>query len=100
MVRVMRDNEFSPIGKAAVMIGLIFAAVAAVANIAAGEPQHPLAFFAVLAGFILFLTAKLSVIARKRWISFGTTLMSPGMANAYRLGYWLMIAGTLATFVR
>jgi hypothetical protein len=50
-----------------------------------------------IVGLLLFLTAKISVI-RKRKISFGTGLMSEGMANLYRVGYWLMIVGILVTF--
>lgn len=96
---MMRENEFSPIGKVATMIGLAVVTGIALVNIGHGAPQHPWACSAVLIGFVLFLTAKLSVVARKRWVSFGSGLMSPGMADAYRLGYWLMIAGTIVTFV-
>jgi hypothetical protein len=52
----------------------------------------------VLLGFGLFSLAKLSVILHRQRISFGTRSMSARMANAYRLGYWLMVCGTLATF--
>jgi hypothetical protein len=52
----------------------------------------------VLLGFGLFSLAKLSVILHRQRISFGTRSMSARMANAYRLGYWLMACGMLVTF--
>ena len=96
---VMKENELSPFGKLVVGIGIIAAAGAVVLNIFRGEPQNPFAFAIVGVGFILFSTAKLSVVRRKRWISFGTKLMSPAMVNAYRVGYWLMVVGILVTFL-
>jgi hypothetical protein len=96
---IMKENEFSPFGKAVVVVGIVAAAVAALINIFRGEPQNPFAFGIIGVGFVLFLIAKLSVVTRKQWISFGTKLMSPGMANAYRVGYWLIVVGILATFL-
>jgi hypothetical protein len=42
-------------------------------------------------GFGLFATAKLSVIRRGKFISFGTKEMTPVNRLLYRLGYLLMI---------
>jgi len=52
----------------------------------------------MLVGFVLFAVAKTSVVAQQRWITFGTRTMSENMANVYRIGYWLMAVGILATF--
>jgi hypothetical protein len=96
---MMRENGPSPVGKLVVTVGILVAMIAALTNILRGEPQNPLAFGITAVGFVLFLIAKLSVVRQRQWISFGTKLMSPGMANAYRVGYWLIIVGILATFV-
>ena len=98
-VPVMKENQLSPIGKVIVVIGIVGLALVAGMNIARGDPQRPMAFAITLLGFVLFLAAKLSVVRRRGWISFGTDLMSPGMADAYRVGYWLMGIGILATFL-
>jgi hypothetical protein len=52
-----------------------------------------------LLGLLLFVMAKLSVIRGKALITFGSWAMTPDSANLYRLGYWLMIVGTLLTFL-
>ena len=68
-------------------------------NIAQGEVPHPAAFFVVIVGIVLFLVAKISVISRKKRVSFGPSHMTENMANAYRVGYWLMVVGILFTFL-
>ena len=45
------------------------------------------------------MVSKLAVILYRERISFGTRLMTTPMANMYRLGYWLMVVGILATFL-
>jgi hypothetical protein len=95
---VMRENAVSPIGKALTVACVIACAALAAANIWRGEVPRPWLFSVALFGCLLFVVAKASIISPKRWISFGTSGMSPGMANAYRAGYWLMCVGTLATF--
>ena len=65
---------------------------------ARGEVRNPAAFGVALVGFALFSIAKLSVILRHRFVSFGSKPMTEGMANLYRAGYWLMIVGIPATF--
>jgi uncharacterized protein YjeT (DUF2065 family) len=95
---IMKENEFSPVGKAASLALVAFLLVAAAVNIARHEVPHPMAFVIVALGFVLFLAGKLSVVLRKKWVSFGTGLMSENMANLYRVGYWLMLVGVLATF--
>ena len=96
---MQRCSAFSPVGKVASLILVAFLVVAAVINITRGEVPHPWSFVIVIVGFILFLAAKLSVILSRKWISFGTRLMTTRMANVYRVGYWLMVVGVLATFV-
>ncbi len=96
---MMRENELSLFGKVAIVLLVVWMTVGAALNIARGEVRHPVAFFVVLVGFILFLVAKLSVISRKKRISFGTSKMTENTANAYRVGYWLMIVGILFTFI-
>ena len=96
---MFRENEFSLLGKSAFVLLIGWIAVDATINIARGEVQHPAAFFVVLVGLGLFLVAKLSVISRKQRFSFGTSRMTENMANAYRVGYWLMVVGILFTFL-
>ncbi len=94
----MRENEFSIVGKTAVMIGFIWLSVAAAANVIQGNVPYPQAFAITLVGFVLFLCAKLSLLRQGRLVSFGPGLMSPAMKNIYRGGYWVMIVGAMATF--
>jgi len=94
----MRENELSVFSKVGVIVLVALAFAAAFVNIANGVVVNPRAFWIVVAGLVLFLIGKGSVIARGRWISFGTGLMSENMANLYRLGYWLMAVGILVTF--
>jgi len=98
-IPIMKENELSPFGKALAAIGGLALGVVALVNISIGEVSHPFAFSIVAIGFLLFLMAKLSVVMRRRWISFGPSLMTPGMADAYRVGYWLMVAGIVASFI-
>ena len=83
-----------------IVIWLTLAAlgIGAIVNIYYGNVTNPKAFLVVLVGFILFAISKLSVILKNKKISFGTKPMYENMANLYRLGYWLMIVGLLATF--
>lgn len=93
------DEEFTPIGRWATYLLVVVLAVGAVTNIFRGEVPHPYALVFVLFGFMLFLVAKLSVVGWKKWVSFGTTPMSAGMADLYRVGYWFMVVGILGTFI-
>jgi len=94
----MRENELSLFSKVAITALVALGFVGAILNIANGRVAHPRAFWIVIAGLVLFLIGKRSVIAQGRWVSFGTWPMSETMANAYRLGYWLMAVGILVTF--
>ena len=94
----MYENQFSPIGQTATALLVVVVAMMAVVNIGRGEVPHPYAFVVVLFGFALFMIAKLSVVGWKKWVSFGPGLMSPNMADLYRVGYWFMAVGILATF--
>ena len=96
---IMHENEMSPLGKGATSFLVAMLAIGAVVNIVRGEVAHPYAFVIVLFGFALFMLAKLSVVGWKKWVSFGTLLMSPAMADLYRVGYWFMVVGILLTFV-
>ena len=95
----MKENQLSLVGKGLIVIFTAVLIAAALLNIWRGDASHPNFFVIAIVGFLLFLVAKLSVIARHRWVSFGTRFMSPAMANAYRVGYWLMFVGVLATFL-
>jgi hypothetical protein len=95
---MLRENELSPLGKTAIVLLLVAVALSAAANVGSGHVPHPYAFAIVLFGFTLFLIAKLSVVGWKKWISIGTGLMSANMADLYRVGYWFMAVGVLATF--
>lgn len=95
----MKEHEFSVIGKVAVVLLLVLGLVVpAVQRLARGEVQHPWALPLVLIGFLFFAIAKLSVVCRTQWISFGSRRMTDNMANLYRLGNWLMVVGILLTF--
>ena len=94
----MRENELSLFSKVGITILVTLGFLAATLNIVKGSVAHPRAFWIVLAGLVLFIIGKMSVIARGRWVSFGTWPMSESMANVYRLGYWLMAVGILVTF--
>lgn len=94
----MRENEFSIIGKGAVVIGLAMLVTLVCRNLFAGQVPNPSAFAITLAGFAFFLVAKLSVVRRGHLVTFGPGLMSPGMKNAYRSGWWLMVVGIMVTF--
>jgi hypothetical protein len=96
----MTENEFTLSSKTAIVLLVLWIVIGAALNIQRGEVRHPLAFVAVIVGFVLFAATKLCVIAGGKRISFGTSRMTEGMANAYRVGYWLMIVGTLVTFFR
>ncbi len=96
---IMRENEIGPLGRflVYVLIGLAF--LSAIYNLATGHVVSPMAFLIVFGGFVLFGVAKLSVILRKKWISFGSRRMTETMGNIYRLGYWFMVVGLLAMFL-
>lgn len=91
-------EELTPLGKAATVLLLIGCVISALHHLSTGNVPTPGAFLVTVVGFLLFSAAKLSVIARGRWVSFGTAAMSASFANAYRLGYWLMVFGLVATF--
>lgn len=98
-IPIMKENQLSIVGKGLVIICVVVFAAAAFVNVLQGEATHPGLLVIAIAGLVLFLAAKVSVIGRRHWISFGTKFMSPAMANAYRAGYWLMFVGALATFL-
>lgn len=94
---VMKENKPSKFGRVFFYLLFLLWVASAVVNINRGHVNHPEAFGIAIVGFLLFLTAKISMIRRKK-ISFGTRLMSEGMVNFYRIGYWLMVVGILVTF--
>jgi predicted branched-subunit amino acid permease len=95
--RVMKENNPSKFGRLMFYLLFLIWVASVVINIKRGHVNHPGAFGLAIVGLFLFLTAKITVIRRKE-ISFGTSLMSEGMANLYRVGYWLMVVGILVTF--
>ena len=94
----MRENGLTAFSKRVITVGIGLMFVEALANIGAGVVHDPRAFVIVLMGLASFLVAKATVIAQGTWISFGTRRMSENAANLYRLGYWLMAVGIMATF--
>ena len=94
---IMKENQPGKLGKVLFSVLFFIWVVSAVVNIKRGHVNHPAAFGVAIIGLFLFLVAKISAIRKKR-ISFGTGNMSEGMANLYRLGYWLMVIGALITF--
>ena len=97
-VPLMKENQPSNFLKIISWLTLAALAIGVLLNIYYGNVTHPTAFIVVVAGFILFAIGKLSVIIKKKKISLGPKLMTENMANLYRMGYWLMIVGLLATF--
>jgi hypothetical protein len=96
--QMMRENELSIVGKVPVSLIVVAVSVGAAIRLGRGEVRHPELLWIVALGLILFLVAKLSVILRGKWISFGSRPMTEAMGNTYRIGYWLMIVGILFMF--
>jgi uncharacterized membrane protein YidH (DUF202 family) len=69
------------------------------ARVARHAPLGVLAGTGVLigCGFCLFALAKASLLREERWVSFGTAHMTRRHRIGYRIGYALMIAGTVVT---
>jgi FtsH-binding integral membrane protein len=95
---MFRENELSVFSKVAISIIISLAACSAVVNIYRGVVPSPPYFVVTLAGMVLVFFAKFSVIYKCFIFSFGADRMSGGMANIYRVGYWLMVVGILCTF--
>jgi len=70
---VMKENKLSNYGRLMFYLLLLFWVASAVINIQRGYVNHPGAFGIAIVGLLLFLTAKISVIRRKK-ISFATSL--------------------------
>lgn len=98
-MKMMQENTFSPFGKFATIILFALLCVIAIGNIIKGHVPTPYAFYIVIAGFCLFASAKIVNMKKGKLLSFGTKNMSENVANTYRVGYWLMIAGLIITFV-
>ena len=96
---MFRENEFSIFGKTAIYILLIIIAISSAFNIIKGVAPNPYFFLIVAIGFSLLLVAKISVLAEGVKFSFGTEKMSNLNSNLYRFGYWLMVVGTIFTFI-
>ncbi len=98
--KAFTENEFSRPTKFALTLLVILPTIAiTIHHIFTGEVKNPYAFFITLLGFILFSVSKVSVILKKKWITFGTKQLTENMANLYRIGYWLMVVGIILTFV-
>jgi len=93
------ENEFSRFGKALVTLFIVLPVlILTAANISSGRVSAPYAFATCVAGFGLFLSAKICLFRKGIFISFGTRHMSVRAANLYRLGYWMMLMGLIAAF--
>ena len=101
--KLLKENELSKPAKiivgGAILILLAFAATAVVQNAAHGMIKRPWAFAIVLIGFGCFLFPKVSVVRKKKLVSFGTRIMNEDQANFYRVGYYLMGLGLILTFL-
>lgn len=97
-VPLMKENEFSMVGKFSTLLLCLIFAGTAIINISRQNVPNPYAFFVMIFGFILFMIAKLSNVKKNNLISLGTFNMSANMSNLYRLGYWFMVVGLLLTF--
>ena len=95
---MLNENMPSKLTQLLIYSAVLIIAYLAITNIFQGNVHHPKSFFIVIAGFILFLVAKASLILKGKPISFGSKQMTAAMANTYRIGYWLMCIGTIGTF--
>jgi len=95
---IFKENQLSWFSQGAIYVLISALCALCVLNIINGEAPNPYYFVIVISGFSLFVIAKYSVISKGIQFSFGTETMSPMMANLYRLGYWLMMVGTVFTF--
>jgi hypothetical protein len=99
--RAFTENELSIFAKTAMVFLLIIPVFfITFENIIRGEVYHPYTFAICLIGFALFLTSKISLFINGNWIQFGTKDLTENMGNLYRLGYWLMMVGSIITFTR
>ena len=99
-IPIMKEHDFSRFGKGLVLLFFVVPAVGVtIFNILQGNVLHPRAFGIVGIGFVLFATAKMSVIGQGKLTTFGSRPMTDGMSNLYRAGYWLIIVGCLMTFL-
>jgi hypothetical protein len=97
-IPVMKENRITKVSRVIIWLFILMLSYLSILNVIQGTIIRPWAFLIVFFGFMLFALGKLSVILKKKKISFGSKLMSENMANIYRLGYWFMIFGLLATF--
>ncbi len=96
---VMKENELSIFAQIlVVVVWIIPLFILTLINIANREVKHPGFAWLVVLGFVFFLVGKLSVITRKKLVSFGPRLMNENMANVYRVGYFFMILGIMLIF--
>lgn len=52
-----------------------------------------------IVGFVLFFRAKISILKKGNWITFGTKEMTPEMKKSYYLGYLIMIGATVVSLI-
>ncbi|MBI5589569.1 MAG: hypothetical protein HY881_03705 [Deltaproteobacteria bacterium] len=97
--KAFTENEFSPFGKAVVIILLVVSTVyISIHNIIKGSVANPYAFTICLLGFLLFLISKVSQFSKRALVGFGTSHLTENTANFYSIGYWLMAVGLILTF--
>jgi len=92
--KVLGENKFSK----AFEILFVLQAVPLIYFHAKNAQVSPVGFIVILLGFILFLIAKISVIKKQHYFTFGCDNMSKAMMISYFFGYALMIIGYLVTF--
>ena len=93
-----RENKISWFTQSLIYALLVLAALSAVFNIYNGVAKNPSAFWLSLVGLIFFFSAKVYVISKGSYVSFGSKNMPHMLGNIYRLGYWLMAVGVIFTF--
>ncbi|MGP1609566.1 MAG: hypothetical protein ACTS5G_02585, partial [Burkholderiales bacterium] len=71
-MNMMRENSIGLLGRVFICLILTAGGALAILNIWHGEVARPWLFSLILAGFLLFLVAKISLFAQGRWLSFGT----------------------------
>tara|TARA_B110001454_G_scaffold219057_1_gene249568 strand:+ start:7039 stop:7329 length:291 start_codon:yes stop_codon:yes gene_type:complete len=52
-----------------------------------------------IVGFVLFFRAKISILKKGNWVSFGAREMTPEMKKLYYLGYLIMISATAVSLL-
>ena len=97
------DNRYyeSPLGKAQTLIGslaIIFTLISFANQYSIGKEANPYGLIVTMLGLGFFLKAKISVIKKGKYVSFGCDHMNQRNSWFYSLGWFLMLSGYFLSF--